>query len=246
MNFLDLKDIAEESMELVNPTSPEKIVHLGRVLALEPGQQVIDFGCGYGEMLALWAQEFGVGGLGIDFRPLACERARQKMSRLGLAGDIEIVCADAADYPFEPGQYDAATCIGASFIWGGFRPSVQQMALATRQGGRLAIGEVYWRHAEVPAALREKEPFHWEQDLLDIAHEEGFEIEYVIRSSRDDWDRYEAGNWLGLMRWLRAHPNHPERDQVLAHLRESQAEYMTYGREFYGWALYALASLEKT
>ncbi len=30
MNFLDLKDISERTMELVNPTSPEKILKVGQ------------------------------------------------------------------------------------------------------------------------------------------------------------------------------------------------------------------------
>jgi SAM-dependent methyltransferase len=168
------------------------------------------------------------------------------MNRLGLPADVEIVCANAAEYPFELGQFDVATCIGATFIWGGFQPTLRELARAIKPGGRLAVGEVYWWAAEVPAALRAKEPFHQEHELLAMSHEERFEIEFVIRSSRDDWDRYEAGNWQGLVRWLRANPDHPERDAVLDHLHDSQREYMSYGREYFGWALYALGSLSST
>jgi len=74
-----------------------------------------------------------------------------------------------------------------------------------------------------------------------MAREEGFDIEYVIRASHDDWDRYESDNWYGLIRWLEDNPSHPSRHEVIAHLHRTQDEYLRYGREFCGWAMYALA-----
>jgi hypothetical protein len=62
----------------------------------------------------------------------------------------------------------------------------------------------------------------------------------VLRASPEDWDRYEAGNWLGLLRWIDENPDHPERQQVIDHLHESQDEYFRYGREYFGWAMYLL------
>ena len=72
------------------------------------------------------------------------------------------------------------------------------------------------------------------------AHLLGFELEYVIRASQDDWDRYEAGNWHGLVRWLEDHPEHPERQAVVEHLHKVQDDYLRYGREHLGWAMYVL------
>jgi len=53
MEFLDLKNISERYLELVNPTSPKKILAVGKVLGLKEDSRVIDFGCGFGEVLAL-------------------------------------------------------------------------------------------------------------------------------------------------------------------------------------------------
>ncbi|MCX6019736.1 MAG: class I SAM-dependent methyltransferase, partial [Chloroflexi bacterium] len=60
MDFLSLKNISERYLEIINPTSREKLLRVGRVAGLQPGQRVIDFGCGYGGVLSLWAQEFGI------------------------------------------------------------------------------------------------------------------------------------------------------------------------------------------
>jgi SAM-dependent methyltransferase len=240
MKFLELKDISERYLELVNPTSPEKVLTVGRVLGLRPGSRVIDFGSGYGELLALWAQHFGISGLGIDVRAKACERAKAKMRERGLADRIEIVCGNAAEYAFEPHAFDVAACLGASFIWDGYRPALRKLKEAIRPDGRIVIGEPYWRTSAVPPEYSRNETVHTEHELLGIAREEGFNFEYVLRASHDDWDHYEAENWRGLVTWIDENPGHPERPQVIEHLHHSQDEYTRYAREYFGWAIYAL------
>lgn len=242
MNFFDLVNISERYMELVNPSTPEKMIKLGRYLRLREGSRVIDFGCGYAEALILWAEHFGIVGVGVDIRDQACERARKRISEKHLSERIEIVCSPGAEYPFPDGAYDAAVCIGASFIWNGYRPTIQAMRRAIGTEGRLGIGEPYWRRDNVPPQYAAQEStIHCELQLLQIAREEGFDFEYVIRASHDDWDRYEADNWHGLIRWIEDNPDHPERGEVIDHLHKVQDEYLRYGREYLGWAMYVLA-----
>jgi SAM-dependent methyltransferase len=239
MEFLELKDISEQYMELINPISAEKVLAAGKALGLQPGHRVIDFGCGFGEALALWGRHYGISGVGIDIRPYAAERARQKMAALNLP--IEIICGSAADYPFEPHTFDAAVCLGATFIWDGFGPTAHHLKTALRPGGKAAIGEVYWRTAHVPPEYaRRQQTIPTEAELLPLIRQEGYHLETVIRASQDDWDRYESGNWVGLLRWLEANPNHPDRPQVQQFLHTTQDEYFRYGREFFGWAIYLL------
>ncbi len=242
MEFFDLVDISEKYMEIINPSSPEKILKIGKFLRLEPGKKVIDFGCGFAEPLVLWAEAYGIDGVGIDIRPNACIRATAKIKEKKLETRIEIVCMSGADYQFIPASFDAAVCIGASFIFGGFRQTIQAMRKAIRPEGRLAIGEPYWLKSTIPPEyVRLIGDFHTEHELVQIARQEGFDFEYLVRSSQDDWDRYEADNWHGLVRWLEENTDHPERDQVAAHLRKSQDEYFQYGREYLGWEMIVLA-----
>src|SRR4030042_1950743 len=119
-------------MELFNPTSPEKILKAGQIAGLTPSSRVIDFGCGFAESLVLWAEKFGISGVGIDIRPYACQRAQVKVAERSLSERIEITCGDAAEYVYRPHSFDAATCIGATFIWGGFRQAVHAMQNAIR------------------------------------------------------------------------------------------------------------------
>ena len=241
MNFFDLVNISEKYMELVNPMTPEKILKIGRYLDLKEGSRIIEFGCGYGEILLLWSQICKISAIGIDIREAVCERAKKKILKKGLSDNIEIVCTSGSEYEFEKGTFDVAANIGATFIWGGFRNTVKAMKEAIHEKGKLIIGEPYWITEKVPAEYKNKyNDFHTEYELLKIAREEGFDFQYMVRSSHDDWDTYEASNWYGLTRWLDENPDHPERQDVIDRLHKIQDEYFKYGREYLGWAIYIL------
>jgi len=124
MEFFDLVNISEQYIDLASPTTPDKILTLGQYLRLRPGFRVIDFACGFPEPLALWAERFGITGVGVEVREHACQKARTKLAERGLSDQIEIVCGQAAEYEFEAQAFDAATCIGASFVFGGYRPTI--------------------------------------------------------------------------------------------------------------------------
>ena len=135
MEFFDLMSISHRYMETLDPTTPEKIIKFGKLLKLKKGSRVIDFGCGCAEPLTIWAEEFGITGIGIDISRDFCDRARDKLSKRGLSDQIEIVCSPAGDYVFEKGAFDAATCIGATFAFGGFQKTIQAMKQAINHAG---------------------------------------------------------------------------------------------------------------
>jgi SAM-dependent methyltransferase len=241
VNFFDLVNISERYIEIINPSTPEKILTVGSIMNLTNNSNIIDFGCGYGEVLAMWAETYGISGTGVELREHAYERAKQKMIDRQIEDRIEIVCCNAAEFEFTRSEYSHAICLGASFIWGGFRNTIQNMKLAVEKNGGLAIGEPYWLRDKVPQKYMAAEPdVQFESELLEIAHDEGFDIEYVVRSSHDDWDQYEAGNWYALVRWIEENPDHPERQEVIDHLHSSQKLYFKYTREYLGWAIYIL------
>jgi len=244
MDFFEIMDIAHRYMEILNPSSSEKIIKLGKLLKLKKGDKVIDFGCGCAEPLILWAEEFGIDGIGIDLSKEFCDRARRKLAMRGLSDRIEIVCSPAADYVFEKGAFDAATCIGATFVFGGYQQTIQALKQAVRQNGRLGIGETHWLSNQVhPEYVQKQLTTHTEPELVKFTRDEGYELEYIIRSSYDDWDRYISDTWYALIRWLEENPDHPDRKQVFEHFRSDQDDYLQFQRQYMGWAMYCLAPL---
>ncbi|MDD2755016.1 MAG: class I SAM-dependent methyltransferase [Methanothrix sp.] len=245
MEFLDIMGISHRYMEILDPSTPEKIIKLGKLLKLKKGKRVIDFGCGCAEPLSLWAEEFGINGIGIDISEDFCDRARRKLAFKGLSDRIEIVCCNGADYVFEEGVFDAATCIGSTFIFGGCQQALQVLKRAVHQNGRLAIGETHWLSNQVhPEYAQKQTTTHTETQLTQFIRDEGFELEYIIRASYDDWDRYVSDNWYGLIRWLEENPNHTDYEQVFKHLRTDQDDYLQYLRQSLGWAMYCLAPMK--
>ncbi len=170
-----------------------------------------------------------------------CERARDKISAHNLEQRIEIFEGKGAEYQYPPHSYHLAACIGASFVWGGYRQALQALKGAILPEGRIVIGEPYWLKDNIPPEFAQSYlMIHSEVKLLEITRQCGLDVAYVLRASPQDWDRYEAGNWLGLLRWIDENPQHAERQQVIDHLHESQEEYFRYGREYFGWAMYLL------
>jgi len=245
MEFREIMDIAHRYMEILDPSTPEKIVKLGKALKLKKGNRVIDFGCGCAEPLALWAEEFGITGIGIDISEDFCDRARKKLATRGLSDQIEIVCSNGADYVFEEGAFDAATCIGATFIFDGYQKTVQVLKRAVHQNGRLGIGETHWLSNQVnPEYAQKQTTTHTEPQLAQFTRDAGFELEYIIRASRDDWDRYYSDSWYALINWLKKNPSHPDREQVFKHFRTDQDDYLQFQLQYMGWAMYCLAPLQ--
>jgi SAM-dependent methyltransferase len=241
MDDFELYNISEHYMELINPFDPKKIITVGKFLGLKKDSRIIEFGCGFGEVLVLWAEEFGISGIGIDIRKYACDRAIKKISDRKLDDRIEIVCGNGAEYQFTKQGYDVAACIGASFIWGDYRSTIQAMKDAIHPKGKLVIGEPYWIKEPVPDEYKEEnKELLSEYELLEIARKEGFDFEYMVRANHDDWDRYEASNWYSLTHWIEENRDHPEIKDVINWFHKTQDDYLKYGREYLGWAVYIL------
>lgn len=197
MDFFEIQDIGEANFEIFSPCTTDGLIEVGTYLGLSNSSRVIDFGCGTGELLAIWAQKLGISGLGIDIRESCHKRAVTKIRNLNLAKRIQMIHGMATQYPIENREYDVAVCIASSYTWGGFVQAIAGMSRAIRPVGKLVIGEPYWVTGRIDSHICSKEPFFTERELLDIARYQGFDLEFMFRASRDDLDNYESRLWRG-------------------------------------------------
>jgi cyclopropane-fatty-acyl-phospholipid synthase len=86
-----------------------KYEHICRKLALQPGERLVDIGCGWGGMLIYAAQNYGIEGLGNTLSRHQCEGAKRKIKELGLENQIEVILAD---YRQLTGKFDKFVSIG--------------------------------------------------------------------------------------------------------------------------------------
>jgi SAM-dependent methyltransferase len=220
MDLLRLVDLLQlgRTEQKTSYVTPLKLVALGRVMGMDRDTRIVDYGCAKAEALILWGTTFGISGLGIEASEQFCDIASDRLAEAGLSERIEVVCADASAYPVEPATYDVACCIGASMIWGGFRPTLQALKRVVKPGGQIVVGEPYYTQKPVPQELIEFEgDYHTEVELLHIMNEEGLDLKQIFRASSDDRDWYTAF-------WT----------------QHGQEMYLKYMRPLEGWAVYLM------
>lgn len=230
--------VVEAEHELQNPTSPEKIRLLGERLGLGPDSHVLDVASGRGGPALLLAESFGCRLTCVERSPEFAAVARERAAAAGLGERIEIVEADAAGYELD--RYDAALCLGASFVYSGLVPTLERLRGAAPL---VAVGEPYWRAWPLPPAVEaelEADEKEWLPlaETVERAESTGVRVISLIASSEDDWDRYESLHWRTLDDWLAANPEHPQADEFRAQGAASRDRYLRWQRALLGWAIF--------
>lgn len=232
--------VVEARHELQNPTSPEKILELGRRLGLRQSSRVLDMGSGRGGPALLLAGEFGCRITCVERAPEFAAAARQRIADAGLSDQVEVVEADGATYEVEPGSFDAALCLGASFIYGGLQGTIAALKAAVPAGALIAVGEGYWRAWPLPEGLEPEVSWNFVPlaDTVERAEATGVEMIGLIASSKDDWDRYESLRWATLTDWLAENPEHPDANEFRATGERYRERYLSRTRDLLGWAIF--------
>jgi cyclopropane-fatty-acyl-phospholipid synthase len=106
-------------------------------LALEPGERVLDVGCGWGSFVIHAARRYGVQAVGITLSEPQAELARRRVADAGLADQVEIRVQDYRELAGE--SFDAVASIGMVEHVGEAQIDryAEQLASMLRPGGRL-------------------------------------------------------------------------------------------------------------
>ncbi len=87
----------------------DKLDMICRKLALKPGDEFLDIGCGWGALVCHAAQHYGVRAHGVTLAEEQLTAARDKIARLGLGDRVTVALKD---YATLDGQYDKIASIG--------------------------------------------------------------------------------------------------------------------------------------
>jgi ubiquinone/menaquinone biosynthesis C-methylase UbiE len=144
-------DIVHQRHTVMNPVDETRLERLYDLLDLKPNDGVIDIGCGKGEMLIRLVETYRIKGVGVDKSPYCVREAEKRKRQRVPHADLKFLEMDGARYKPESGESsDLAMCIGATWIYGGYRNTVKAPAGMTRPSGLVMVGEPFWRTKPAP------------------------------------------------------------------------------------------------
>jgi cyclopropane-fatty-acyl-phospholipid synthase len=97
--------------EDLDTAQEQKLDHICRKLRLQPGESLLDIGCGWGGLLCWAASRYGVKGVGVTLSDQQFAYARERAEAMGLASQIEIRRQDYREVPGEA-LYDKIVSVG--------------------------------------------------------------------------------------------------------------------------------------
>jgi len=231
-----LSDITEKQY-LISMTPAEQLVRIGFEAGMNSGSSVLDLCCGYGAMLGIWSEAFGVRGVGVDVCREFIEEGRARLRGKGVNG-VTLVEADVNEWPCSE-HFDFVSLSGEDF--GGFGGTIRFLERFAKPGGKLIIGTRYSKR-EIPP--RELVEFEGEtlslKQMNRIVREHGYFITSMATETHAEWERYIMWSARRNLAQLRADPGNA------AHREWCEKWYDTYfdfRRECEGYVTMAIEKL---
>ena len=154
-----------------------------------------------------------------------------------------LIEANGADFKAdEPHSFSLASCIGASWIFGGHAGTLDALVSMVEPGGWVITGEPYWLQEPcddyLEASGDELEGFGTHASNVEAGEHRGLDLVHTLVSNTDDWDRYEGLQWYATSEFARTHPSDPDLPELVERVEKAKAVYLRWGRETLGWAIY--------
>lgn len=243
MDIWKYYDITHRNHVVCNPTSEEKLARLVDLVGISAEASAIDIACGKGEFLVRLVEAYGVRVLGVDVSPFFIVEAKRRTMERTPNANATYTQMDGADFRAgESERFTLAACIGASWIFGGHGGTLDALTKLVAPGGWVIVGEPFWLREPSEDYLNssgsKREDFGSHVSNVEAGGQRGLELVHTLVSSQDDWDRYEGLQWHATAEYARANPDDPDLAEVRERVARNQADYLKWGRDTVGWAIY--------
>ncbi|MFI0987090.1 SAM-dependent methyltransferase [Streptomyces exfoliatus] len=242
------------SLTFHGPLSEARAARLIERLAATEPADVLDIGCGWGELLLRVLEAAPAAkGAGIDINAEDLARGRALAEARGLADRVEFVEESALGT--DRGPVDAILCLGSSqALCDPEQPhdpaaALRELRRLLRPGGRAVLGEGFWERTPTDEELAGMWPgaaagdHFLLGDLVDLAIEAGFRPAWIETASADEWEDFESGYRYDTEVWLAAHPDHPLAAETRERVDRQRATWLNGYRRVLGIAYLTLVAV---
>ncbi|HXV06071.1 MAG TPA: methyltransferase domain-containing protein [Solirubrobacterales bacterium] len=181
---------------------------LAEALDIVPGERVLDVACGSGNGALAAARRAWGNTVGVDFVPALLERGRERAAAERL--DVEFVEGDAAELPFEDGEFDVVMSIFGAMFAPEQERTASELLRVCKPGGRIGmanwvpdgeIGRMFMTVAKhVPPPPGVKPPLVWgvEDNLRQLFGDGIADLRVERKASRQTFRSVD--HWLEFFR----------------------------------------------
>ena len=233
--------IAHRDHVFCSPLFGAKVDRVLGMLAIAPGDRVLEVGCGKGEVLVRLLERLRVSAMGVDPNPAFLEEARGRAAARAPGAALELIAAKASDAGLRR-EFRLGIAIGATHAFGGYRETLRALRDLVVPGGWVLVGEGYWKCDPDPGYLSllgsTPAEFTDHEGNARVALEEGLAPLEACESTDAEWDHYEDTYAQAVRRHLAEHPDDPDRDAMRERIERWRDGYLRWGRQTLGFGLY--------
>ena len=230
--YENMRRVMEDNAHLISMVSVEELLRFGYEVGLKPGMKVLDLCCGYGTVLKIWREAFGIYGVGVDREKSFLDIGTERLRKYGIDG-VLLIHEDVTKYQDET-QYDVVICSETI-------DSIEKTFLLGKQflkpGGILCYQKLYAKVSEPPQELLD-----FDGEVLPLSalnryfNDLGWYMTAMASDTLGMWEHYVV-NWCGKRLW--------EDSADPAWIKTWYDMYFDYRRQYEGQAMFGLREIKE-
>ena len=234
-NYLKL---IKDNNYLISMVPVEELLRFGYEIGLNEKSKVLDLCCGYGTVLKIWSEAFGISGVGVDLDNTFLSIGRERLTESGI-DKIKLICNDVLTYE-DNNKYDVVI-LSETF------ESIENTLLLgdrfLKPDGIIAYQKLYSKTQTPPKELTD-----FDEEVLPLSELNsrfnalGYYITSMASDSAGKWEHYVI-NWSGNRDW-KALKNNPDNAELKKWIDYWYNIYFDYRRPYEGQALFGLKRIE--
>lgn len=226
----------EDNQHLISMVSVEEILRLGYELSLNKNSKILDLCCGYGTVLKVWREVFGISGTGVDICKDFIRIGRRRLSESEVY-DVRLIHKDVTEYKDDV-KYDVVIC---SETIHSIENTFKLGEKFLKKGGVLMYQKVFSTVENVPKELDEFDGGVYPLTKLNkIFNDLCYFITHFATGTVNDWNRYYNWSVRRDVDKLRKKPNNQEQRNRIDYWNDI---YFRYRMPYENQALFGLKKL---